>query len=777
MKTNAIKQILSITLTATLLVATACGQQEPVEEFIPQTNDEHNQMLDGLGFDTELGERTDNQGEPLPEAWHPLRTRFAAFFPKQEIYTAGPILDGSPEVLREDALADYAPLAIDSNPDESWTTALYKDTVAADVDGDGYDELVTIYFATGSSALKYLIVDPNDNTPPLMGVLDQAADATGLNARAQPSLAAGDLDRDGFDEVAVGFGKLYLIRDLAGDMTVTGKGYLDKNDVMVAIGNTDLDPADELVVTHTETVGTIKGFYEIIDDGDLEAPTQSGDLVVTDSTNKDWGHAETRVAIGDVDGDRINDILFHGRRTSPAATTSPWNVFILRHDPYYGDYYFRTFLHQTHASNDVPWTLLPVDADGDGIDEIYAWDEVFEVEEDGTAKHYANLPAFARAAAGNVDSDWREEIVLANRNGYRVYGLDGLDEFVLKHEQVAEVGAQYDTPSLALVNVDSDSPMVRYDGEHELLFTAPNILTVMSAPPFHKGIGQDVDNTATTYGIVESSQVVTERSMGVSVGFSVGYEWENDLVGVGASAKASFEAAFDFYASESKTRENYYSHTSAPGEDKVVFSTVPFDVYYYTIVSSPNPDEVGRVVTVNMPRNQQVIGSSIEFYNNNNGGALDIDEKVLDHRAGDVWSYPSPEDKETILNAAELETPGYLRLWNGPLQVDESGYNTLGLSESEGSARGASMDFSATFEAEVKAGGATVGASVGFHYGYSVETSTEEGSFYEGSVGSIPGNKYSDYVYCYGLMVYPKQAGDQRFVMVDYWTQQRCGGM
>ena len=80
----------------------------------------------------------------------------------------------------------------------------------------------------------------------------------------------------------------------------------------------------------------------------------------------------------------------------------------------------------------------------------------------------------------------------------------------------------------------------------------------------------------------------SERSMGVSVGFSVGYEWENDLAGAGGSAKATFEAQFDYYANQSKTRESWYSHTTAPGEDKIVFSTVPFDVYYYTIVSSPN---------------------------------------------------------------------------------------------------------------------------------------------------------------------------------------------
>ena len=131
-------------------------------------------------------------------------------------------------------------------------------------------------------------------------------------------------------------------------------------------------------------------------------------------------------------------------------------------------------------------------------------------------------------------------------------------------------------------------------------------------------------------------------------------------------------------------------------------------------------------------------------------------------------------NQEEITSEAEASTPGYQRLWNGAMQVDESGSNTLGLSTTEGSARGASMDSSVTFEWEAKSGGATVGGSVGFRYGHTYEVSSAQSTFYEGTVGSIPGDAYADNVYCYGLVVYPQGLEGQKFVVMNWWTQPQC---
>ncbi len=754
------------------------------QELIPTTNAEQLEMLRQLGFSTTVGTRVTDAGA-VPDRWHPLRTRYAAFYPRKELYVAGgPVVNGEKELMLDDGAQGYASLPLNRYPDQTWINAQYKNGIAVDVDDDGREELFIVYFAPGSGALKYMLLDPQAGTTPFTGVIDAHASADSLDIFAQPSLATGDLDGDGRPEIAVGFGKLYVLSNLHdGQATIVSRSY-EKNDVNVAIGNIDLDPADELVVTHTETKTTVKGMYEIFD-GDLTQPFESGELRVTDSQNQDHLFAEAQVAIGEVDvgnaRDHVADIVFHGRRVSPGGDA--WHLFLMRYTPTpkaptTQHFAFRSALFYTGAAAaSSPRQLTLTDLDGDGVKEIYGWGRVVDFTADGTfALRYGDVVAdWPRALAANIDSDRRDDLLVATNTRLLVYGLDALDNWVIKKD-LSGGAVAVNSPVLAAPNIDDDSAIVRYDGEYELLFTNPQLVAVMASPPWQAGVGQDVDSTTATYGKTQASTVVEGQSLGVSIGFSVGFEYESDLFQSGVSAKTTFEAAFDFYANQSKTLETYHSDTTAPGTDKVIFTTVPFDVYYYTIVSSPRASEVGKRVTVNLPRQPQVTGSSIEFYNAHNGGGLDVDARILMHTAGDVWSYPSVDDRNRLLSEAEQKSPGYQRLWNGPAQVRESGSSLLGLSTKQGSARGASMDFSTTFEFEGKTGGATVGTSVGFHYGHSWEFSSEQGAVFEGSVGAIPAPAFSEWAYCYGLMVYPQVLAGQRFVVLNWWTQQQCSG-
>lgn len=783
-------------LVAALLVVsnTSCGPTKPPPEdagvgvddagfveFVPTTNAEHRQMLQQLGFATEVGPRVGPKGETLPPQWHPLRKHHAAFYPRHEIYVAGgPVLDSQPEQFFDDKAQSFAKLPLTRHPDQTWIQAQYKNGIAIDVDDDGLDEFFIVYFAPGSGTLKYLLLDPNDATTAVTGVLDVAASSTGLDPFAQPSLAVGDLDRDGRPDLAIGFGKLYrLTKFRDGQFEVATRTFIDRNDVGVAIGSIDRDPFDELVVTHTETVSTtIKGFYEIFD-GNLEEPFEAGELRVTDATNADHLFADTRVAIGNVDDDRIDDIVFHGRRVSPAGDA--WHLFLMRYaettpTPSDKHFSFRTMLHYTGLAYPTsPRVLVLPDLDGNGVREMYGSGDVVELGTDGKSKvRFTGVPTnMTRAVVANVDADTRDDLLVAGTGVLSIYGLDALDVWGRKSD-FRSAGSAIDSPVLITGNTDRDSAIVRFDGEYELLFSDPQLITVMASPPWQDGIGQDVDSTTATFGKTQGSTVLSGQSLGVSVGFSVGFEYESDLFQTGVSAKQTFEAAFDVYANESRSVETSVSYTTAPGKDKVIFTTVPFDVYYYTIVSSPRASEVGKVVTVNLPRKPQSLGTSLEFYNSHNGGGLDVDARILKHTPGNVWSYPTVDDRVRLLSAAERDTPGYQQLWNGPIQVDESGSNGLELSTTQGSARGASMDFSTTTEFEVKAGGATAGGSVGFHYGMTTEVSTEQTSVFQGTVGAISGSAYAQNSYCYGLMVYPQLLAGQRFVVQNWWTQKQC---
>jgi hypothetical protein len=753
-----------------LFLVVGCGGDGADETRDIETNDEFNEMLDGLGFNTDVGGPSDPYGNPLPLGYHPLGKQFTAFQPASELYVAGLVLDTVPEHLFDDSSESYAPLSFSSKLDTAWTTATLKNGIAADVDGDGLDEFVVVYYVAASTTLKYIMIDPGDDVFH-EGTIDVSADSTNLDILLQPALAAGDMNGDDRDEVFVGFSKLYVLDELAQAAVISSKGFLDQNDVFVAAGNLDLDPEDELVVTYTSSDPTKIGRYEIFD-GSLESPAQDGDLTFTDPNNVTQTARETQVAIGDVDGDRLGEIVYFGLTAS-----NYWGVFIMEFQgpeetPIYD---WREFLYRPGwRSGNIPRPLMTLDADGDMKDEIFAHSILLKVTSDPEPETVS--PGFdrgmSRMASGDMDGDGRDDLIYEWYSSVIVRGLDSLDVWSNKMQWPGST-TPWSSVVMAPGNIDDDSAIVRYDGDYELLFTDPTIVATMASPPYRNGIGQSEDDCVSTFGKVSGTTVEQETAIGFSTGMSVGYEADFGIFG-GAEMSLTIEQSLDFTSSQSTTIEKYNSYTSGPGEDKVVFTTVPFDVYYYTIVSSPAPEDVGRTVTINIPREIQTLASSTGFFNANNGQSLDIDENVFQHRPGDVWSYPSADDKNRMLREAEASEPGYQSLWNGPRPVSEgSGFDTIGISTTEGSARGAAMDLDVKLEFSTTApGGAKVGTSVGFHYGFSYSLATEETAFFEGSVGNIPASNYTQgNIYQYGLMVYPQHSGDQDFVVMNYWVE------
>jgi len=727
-------------------------------------------MLQSLGFTTGLGPRLDPAGEPVPDGYHPLKTRYSVFHPRAELYVAGLTAEGKREHLFDDASKAWARIPFTGKQDDSWAGANLKNGVAGDFDGDGVDELFVAYYVDATQKLRYLVIDV-DGATVKEGELDPSVPSTNLDGLLQPALAAGDLDGDGRDEVAVGFSRFYLVDALENDPVVAVKALpgQDLNDVFVAMGNTDWDGADELVVTYTTANQTI-GRYAIYE-GLANEPTQQGPLTFIVGGAQHAGR-DAQVAIGDVDGDRLGEIVFGG-----LVDGSKWCLYALEYNrpadaPLYG---WKPFFYDPGWVNGaIPRPLVLLDWDGDSIDEIFFNVYLYEVTRE-LAPKLVNIgfgDTMRRMAAGDVDGDGRDDLIY-EWGTVEAYGLNSLDVPAHKRSWSGS-STPYYSVILAPLNVDGDSAVVRYDGEHELLFSAPRVLAVMASPPYHEGIGQNVDATASTFGKIVDQTVETETSLGMKTGFSVGYEGDFGFFG-GVDLTVSVEQSLDFISGQSATIERSHAFTSGPGEDKVVFTTVPFDVYYYVIVSSPDPKDVGRTVTINVPREPQTLATTLAFYNAHNGGGVDVGGSILGHTPGDVWSYPTLAERDALLAAADENEPGYDPLWNGPMGVSEGGgFDTLGISKTQGSKRGAAMDFSVEVEFVSKSpGGAKAGTSVGFHYGYSTTLSTSDTAFFEGTVGNIPAASYTaENRYQFGLFVYPYSTGGQKFLVMNWWTER-----
>jgi hypothetical protein len=325
--------------------------------------------------------------------------------------------------------------------------------------------------------------------------------------------------------------------------------------------------------------------------------------------------------------------------------------------------------------------------------------------------------------------------------------------------------------ALTTANVDDDSPILAYR-EQELLYTDPVVLAVIASSPYHDGIEQVTDNATTSFGTMESEDIFTEDSYGFTVGTSVSFEQEFSVFGIKAAKcefSVEFEYGMDWRYGNGTSVAKWTAYDAAPDEDKVVFTAVPMDVYYYDVVSSSNPDfEKGSTLTINIPREPETLSVTRDYYNAHNGDTPDIDETVLAHEFGDPMSYPTENEKDEMMNLA-----GGSGYENGPIAVGQGGAETrIGMEITKTKTFGRDINTSVKISAAAGAGGFMVGGSAGFQYGFSYDLSTSEGMSFEGALGDIPEKYYTqENKYEAGLFAYPHNHGEQTFMVVNYWVE------
>ncbi|MFO0727598.1 MAG: hypothetical protein U1E65_27720 [Myxococcota bacterium] len=730
-----------------------------------------------LGIKTDLGARTDASGRALPTGYQPLGRPIGTLARKAEIYVAGTTDNGRKSQLLDDQSAAFADIDLSALGADFFGDLQQKKAISADVDGDGVDEILVLYYSAEPAlklsilkvggAMRTLTVDPAPLAPSYA--------VTDGDLGFPIGFCRGDFDSDGKDEVAIGFSKrLYVLGALDTDTPVTlaAHEYAETNAVFVAAGNLDADPEDELVVTYTKAD---VGYLEIYN-GDLSAPVSQQDLRLQIGTTSRDG-AETMVAIGDIDGDQLGEIILMGRRSGDWN----WDLFVM--DDALSGYALQTTLinlgwfeysehcdiHGCGYGHWRPNVFTTLDYDGDGVMEIAAFDRVLQRAADGSFNVLANFSDRSTAAVGDVDGDRGDDLVVVVDGRLKVLGRDAASgQLVTKLDRPATYSVssdgrqvQFARVTLALPNVDHDSRIVRYTGNHTLMFANPTVLTAVAAPPYRAGV-QDAADCTTTFGRSQTSGVDSSESFGVSIGVSFGYEWNDPTNTFGGSFQVELEKSFDWTTRRSRSVETSYSYTTGPGDDMVVYTAVPFDVYSYTVLSSPVAEEVGKVVTINLPRKPQIMAASRSFYNAHNGDGPDVDKRILQHTPGDPSSYPKVIDRETLRAAAPMG-----QFFASPVvhPTVGAGKSTVGVSASEGSGNETSSSLGITVEVKGKAAGVTFGASAGVNWSWSYGVSYTRSVVISGSVGQIPDGQYD---YGFGAMLYPHPDG---LMVVNYWVE------
>lgn len=357
--------------------------------------------------------------------------------------------------------------------------------------------------------------------------------------------------------------------------------------------------------------------------------------------------------------------------------------------------------------------------------------------------------------------------------------------------EVNEIDQGNENPILVPMDVNNDKvAQLRYTGEYFMDITEPIVLSVLAAPPCKFDIGQD--SCYTSWGNTLSGAVGREHSVKVfgSAGAGAGAS------GVGAFGKwvAKVSASASLTTSQSYELSKSQTFSTGPGEDGVIFTSIPVDRFTYQLISNTTDGvgEEGDFIEVRLPRSPDIRIIERNYYNASiTNDAEPIDERVFQHRVGDISSYPTESEKDNILETErsilddarvrryEEERRTEFDVLNalpglevGPVLVGQGGGATevsLEYSETRDLSSELTMGFS--FEAEMIFG-AAIQWEVGIEEGRTLSISHGDSTLYSGSVDSIDEDFYADNVYGFGLFTYLQGLGDREIEVINYWVEE-----
>lgn len=704
------------------------------------------ESLAALGVNTTETPRVDETGTPLPTDYSPLGSA-CTVAQTAELFIVGPQLRftdpaggsqtlpnkaGFLELANEstaelalsfDLLNSGQPWEIDTDsahPSLGNSTAGAQTTRTAatgDIDNDGKEEILIVYIADSAAAgtqrlyLQVIHDAETPSAPTLLGEFPGAKDVTAV---------ASDLDGDGDADLAFGIctnntSEQRILSNNGGTFEPLNSATRvfvpnivgSELSLELASGNLDRDNGHELVVVLNEFDGanfTGTAHYWVFDDAKTGFVQLAGNQPVSGSDGQVYAALVADVALGDIDADGRDEIVFAGlTEFQQDACASYGHIHIAFEDAADADnplgalgarFIRDTYVEQGTGCNSNSHTLRVrklfvscLDVDGDGIAEVHAGRRVFEDWSHAapwTEKTLADgtpviLPydeflkstetsggtisdATCAVATGDVTGDGREDIIsfVQWRDEINVWGLIGPGESTWQWQKVMTIPTGFANgqtrifPIIVACNVDSDGLTLKYsEGEHRVLFTQPILMAALAAAPCQGGINQNFDACRTTYGTGESQQLGVDGTVSVRASAWIG--GDVNIFGFGAEAKATATRTVSFSAGRSYELEQMVEYTTGPREDTVICAVLPIDQYIYTVLSHPDPAMIGKRIEFNLPRTPITLQVEREFYNASTpANAFKVGKNVFLHTPGDIASYPTPGDADALIDTGGL---------------------------------------------------------------------------------------------------------------------------
>ncbi|MBU1168723.1 MAG: hypothetical protein KKD44_04075 [Proteobacteria bacterium] len=796
-----------------VFITLGCGQSSDdrtgnITGGITTEDDKSNhEVLSDLGFDV-------NTTSSHDDVSNPLGGKITKFKPNFEIYLEGAKLSGltsmaglieDPYDSSFDLLNEYSNGAGMSLP---------KKSVAADIDGDGYDEIVTAIFSIASKTIQLSIKDINDDVTETHNFQNQDF-ITHMNLPRGESysyyfmrdLTAGDFNNDGKSEIVLSsYNTVLFFND---ELTEITGSFTDLDNVLYArveAGNLDGDTYCDLVLTAGKPAGQTGMYY--IFSGSAEGlgikPNDDPlDYAVVTGSLFDFSSAEPIIA--DLDGDKLNEIIFGGTKKN--------NVDILQLtiiDPWMekDDKFLCTILVDSYVVSEIaPWCagrhepsnyfiprMVAGDFNNDSRSEFGIMDKFYSYDNKTLTRftegvfntgyeNYRHSNMFHDVSvAGDVTGDGIDDLVFliaedlsdsfdltkCNFTYLKVWGQDNLG--VYKQLSTIPIAANKTYPTLALANVDNDSTTLKYISK-QLEFGTPKILAILASPPYNDAI--DISGSNTSFKLTSGTEEGWEFSNGFNVGVAIGASADVEMpfcniLSLGGGRSVSLEQEFTWGYGETKSQSLSYEETCNAGNDMVFVTAVPLDVYVYEILSSPDEGSIGKNITINIPKTLEYLFISVDLYNSLVSENDQIPSEILNHTIGDPNSYYRTEDRDIFISDGE----GFI--FQGAKVPQGNGLTTIEYEVDQDSFTQYNYSLTVNESNNIRLFMADIDYSGGYSHGYSCQSSVSSGFTLSGSVGSIVDSAlWAENAFSWGLMLIPKHFNDQYFNMVTYWVNTK----
>ena len=329
------------------------------------SDDEVLNSLNALGVPLadEDSPRVASDGTVLADSWAPLGQTVILSKPSEYFCADLALIAGGADADKPSAVFQYNPEGTDGVPEvevlgvpdlQPWLASSASEAIGADVDDDGFEELVIAYVESDVGAdpapdLRVVIFDDQAEAFALAG--DLRFDTRTESPVTGIDLAVCDLELDGFREILVavsfeaGPARLFFVSRVSGALvllTSHGRAFPAPDaqtsvTAFIDAGNADNDFEPEIGVALTYRVADAlegkaeyrvldmaDGAYRVIAEGPIEHVPESGPTL--DSITM------ANVVLADMDADRDAEILFAGLspKVDPGAGTLEgyWHVLV-----------------------------------------------------------------------------------------------------------------------------------------------------------------------------------------------------------------------------------------------------------------------------------------------------------------------------------------------------------------------------------------------------------------------------------------------------------------